>query len=63
LAFKSDWLYPAYQSQEIVKACKLSGVKTAYCEIDSKYGHDSFLIETEEETHLIRNFLKNVKAD
>ena len=23
IAFKSDWLYPAYQSQEIVKACKL----------------------------------------
>lgn len=61
LAFKSDWLYPVYQSQEIVKACKMAGVKTAYCEIDSKYGHDSFLVETEEETHLIRNFLKNVK--
>src|SRR5512135_3452058 len=26
MAFKSDWLYPTYQSQEIVKACKLSGV-------------------------------------
>jgi homoserine O-acetyltransferase len=22
IAFKSDWLYPAYQSKEIVKACK-----------------------------------------
>jgi homoserine O-acetyltransferase len=63
LAFKSDWLYPAYQSQEIVKACKLAGIGTVYCEIDSKYGHDSFLVEIEEETHLIRNFLKNVKVD
>lgn len=25
VAFKSDWLYPAYQSEEIVKACKLAG--------------------------------------
>jgi homoserine O-acetyltransferase len=58
LAFKSDWLYPAYQSQEIVKACKLAGVDASYCEITSTYGHDSFLLETEQETQLIRDFLK-----
>ena len=32
IAFKSDWLYPAYQSQEIVKACKKAGIETTYCE-------------------------------
>ena len=58
IAFKSDWLYPAYQSKEIVKACKLSGVEATYCEIDSTYGHDAFLLEIEEETHLIKHFLK-----
>ena len=60
LAFKSDWLYPAYQSQEIVKACKLAGVEASYCEINSTYGHDSFLLETEQETQLIGGFLKAV---
>ncbi|MGE5308895.1 MAG: homoserine O-acetyltransferase MetX [Deltaproteobacteria bacterium] len=60
LAFKSDWLYPAYQSKEIVRACKLSGVEASYCEIDSTYGHDAFLLETEEETHLISHFLKRL---
>ena len=60
LTFKSDWLYPAYQSQEIVKACKLSGVDASYCEVNSTYGHDSFLLETEQEGHLISNFLKSV---
>jgi homoserine O-acetyltransferase/O-succinyltransferase len=59
IAFKSDWLYPAYQSQEIVRACKLAGLDTTYCEVDSKYGHDAFLLETDEETHLIRHFLEN----
>jgi homoserine O-acetyltransferase len=58
MAFKSDWLYPAYQSKEIVKACKLSGVEATYCEIESTYGHDAFLLEVEEETHLISHFLK-----
>jgi len=60
LAFKSDWLYPAYQSREIVKACKLAGVDASYCEINSTYGHDAFLLEVEEETRLIRNFLRTV---
>jgi homoserine O-acetyltransferase len=60
LAFKSDWLYPAYQSQEIVKACKLASVDASYCEINSTYGHDSFLLETEQETQLIGDFLKAV---
>ena len=60
IAFKSDWLYPAYQSKEIVRACKLSGVDTTYCEIDSTYGHDAFLLEIKEETHLIKHFLRKV---
>ena len=60
LAFKSDWLYPSYQSQEIVKACKLAGVDASYCEINSNYGHDAFLLEVERETELISHFLKGV---
>jgi len=60
IAFRSDWLYPAYQSKEIAKACKLSGIDATYCEIDSTYGHDAFLLEIEEETHLISHFLKKV---
>ncbi|MCJ7633570.1 homoserine O-acetyltransferase [Candidatus Bathyarchaeota archaeon] len=58
IAFKSDWLYPTYQSQEIVKACKLAGVDATFCEITSTYGHDAFLLEVEEETHLIKSLLK-----
>ncbi len=60
ISFKSDWLYPAYQSKEIVKACKLAGVQTTYCEIDSTYGHDAFLLEVQEESHLLKHFLKKV---
>lgn len=60
IAFKSDWLYPTYQSQEIVKACKLAGVDATYCEIKSTYGHDAFLVEIEEEGTLIKHFLNTV---
>ena len=60
IAFKSDWLYPAYQSKEIVRACKLAGLDATYCEIDSTCGHDAFLLEVGEETYLITHFLKRV---
>ncbi|OPX96157.1 MAG: Homoserine O-acetyltransferase [Syntrophorhabdus sp. PtaB.Bin006] len=60
IAFKSDWLYPAYQSQEIAKACKLAGIEAIYCELNSNYGHDAFLIEVEEQSHLIKYFLRKV---
>lgn len=60
IAFKSDWLYPAYQSQEIARACKLAGVEAIYCELNSTYGHDAFLVEVEEQSHLIKHFLERV---
>ncbi|MFH1039484.1 MAG: homoserine O-acetyltransferase [PVC group bacterium] len=60
IAFKSDWLYPAHQSKEIVTALKRATIPATYCEIDSTYGHDAFLLEIEEETHLIRHFLRKV---
>jgi len=57
IAFHSDWLYPLYQSQEIVRQLKMRQVDATYCEIQSTYGHDAFLLEVEEETHLIKHFL------
>ena len=60
IAFKSDWLYPAYQTKEIVRVCKLAGLDTTYCEIESDYGHDAFLLEIDEESHLIKHFLERV---
>lgn len=60
IAFSSDWLYPPYQSREIVKALKMNGSDVTYCEISSDYGHDAFLIEFEEETILISHFLEKV---
>lgn len=57
IAFKSDWLYPTYQSQEIVKQLKARGIDSTYCEINSTYGHDAFLVEVEEQTNLIKHFI------
>jgi len=60
ISFKSDWLYPPYQSVGIVRKLKAGSVDASYCEIDSSYGHDAFLIEVKEETSLVKHFLNRI---
>jgi homoserine O-acetyltransferase len=57
ISFTSDWLYPSYQSQEIVRALRGRVKDVAYVELPSNYGHDAFLIEAGEQTELVRGFL------
>jgi homoserine O-acetyltransferase len=57
ISFSSDWLYPSYQSQEIVRALRARNCDVAYIELQSNYGHDSFLVDVAEQTDLIRGFL------
>lgn len=63
ISFDSDWLYPSWQSKEIVKFLMSKRVSTTYCEISSPHGHDSFLLEFEEETKLIKHFLEKVQNE
>lgn len=57
IAFTTDWLFPPAQSKEIVKALRANNVACSYCELESPYGHDAFLLEKEHITHLISHFL------
>lgn len=63
ISFTSDWLYPSYQSQEIVRALRSRNVDVAYCELPSNYGHDAFLVDVAEQTDLIRGFLASTFRD
>jgi homoserine O-acetyltransferase len=60
ISFKSDWLYPSHQSREIVKELKRARIDATYCELDSTYGHDAFLVETDAQTRMITHFLDNL---
>ena len=60
VSFTSDWLYPSYQAKEIVVALMREHKDVSYVEIDCPFGHDSFLLETERQTPMIRSFLKTV---
>jgi homoserine O-acetyltransferase len=57
ISFTSDWLYPSYQSLEIVSALRSRNRDVAYCELSSNYGHDAFLVDVGEQTELVRGFL------
>jgi homoserine O-acetyltransferase len=57
ISFTSDWLYPPYQSLEIVKALRGRNCDVAYCNLDARYGHDSFLVEVEQQTEVVGGFL------
>ncbi len=59
ISFSSDWLYPPYQSQEIVRVLRRLNRDVAYSDLQSNYGHDAFLVDVVEQTDLIRGFLKS----
>ena len=63
ISFTSDWLYPSSQSQEMVRALKANDVDVSYVEIQSDYGHDAFLVEFEDQTRVISNYLVKVQKE
>src|SRR4051794_23865945 len=63
MSFTSDWLYPTYQSLEIVSALRGRNRDVAFCELPSNYGHDAFLVDVAEQTDLVRGFLTSTFRD
>lgn len=47
VSYTSDWLFPTSQSREIVRALVEARKDVTFCELDSPYGHDAFLIDPE----------------
>lgn len=57
ISFTSDWLFPTYQSKEMVFAMLREGCEASFTEIKSPYGHDAFLLEVSQQDKIIRSFL------
>lgn len=60
VSFTSDWLYPTYQSRELVQSLKKNGLDVSFCEIEADCGHDAFLLPNSRLDALIAGFLKGV---
>ncbi len=63
VSFTSDWLFPPEQSREMVRGMLKNGLDVSYCNIESSYGHDAFLLEDDTLGRLISNFLSNLETD
>jgi len=61
ISFSSDWLYPPYYSQDIVYALARQRKNVTYCNIQSAYGHDAFLLEVNVLSKVIGGFIDHVK--
>ncbi|MBN1900989.1 homoserine O-acetyltransferase [Candidatus Sumerlaeota bacterium] len=61
-SISSDWLFPPSQSLEMVKALRSANHDVTYFQIQSQYGHDAFLLETDTLTRLIKAFLKRISG-
>jgi homoserine O-acetyltransferase len=65
LSYSSDWLFPPEESRTLVEALIAGGKRVTYCNVESSYGHDSFLLEHNLEVYgeLVRAFLANLKGE
>ncbi len=57
VSFSSDWLFTPAQSEAIVDALVANGRDVSFCNIDSSYGHDAFLLESDTLGAFINCFL------
>jgi homoserine O-acetyltransferase len=59
VSYSTDWLFPTYQSKELVYSMMRVGRDVSYSELASPYGHDSFLLETARQEVLISSYLNS----
>ncbi len=65
MSFTSDWLFPPFQSQQIVDTLIAADKPVSYCNVESGCGHDAFLLPDDVATYgeMIRAFLANLSGD
>ena len=56
-SYKSDWIYPPHQSEELYSLAQAAGKKCRYVDIDLPYGHDAFLLDGELQGKEVTEFL------
>lgn len=57
LSFSSDWHYPVRDSVEIERALQAAGKRVEHVTIQSRAGHDAFLVDEDEQRPHIEGFL------
>lgn len=60
ITFSTDWLFPPEELKNTARTLMSLEKEVTYCNIDAPQGHDAFLLEVEDQTKIIKNFLKGV---
>lgn len=60
VSFSSDWLFPEYHGRDMARTLIENGNDVTFCNIQSDYGHDAFLLEAETLSKLMIGFLSNI---
>jgi homoserine O-acetyltransferase len=60
LSFTSDWLYPTSESLIIADALRRLGRPVEHIELDSRAGHDAFLVDYEPQGPIVEEFLASL---
>ena len=65
MSFSSDWLFPPFQSQELVDGLIANEKPVSYCNVETDCGHDAFLLPNQLVVYgeLMRAFLANLHGD
>lgn len=63
MAISSDWLYATKESKKMVKVLMKLNKEVTYCEIESPYGHDGFLLSQIQFGNVIGPFLEALSGE
>ncbi|MFT6406722.1 MAG: homoserine O-acetyltransferase [Arenicella sp.] len=63
ISFSSDWRFSPERSREIVRALQSNKLQVSYAEVTSPQGHDSFLLDIDDYTRVVRSYLNRIARD
>ena len=65
MSFSSDWLFPTFQSKQMLRALISCGKCVSYCNVESDCGHDAFLLPNDFDRYgeIMRGFLDTTTVD
>jgi len=63
VSFTSDWRFSPERSREIVRALQSNKLNVSYAEVASSQGHDSFLLEIDDYTNVMRSYLNRIARE
>ena len=63
VSFTTDWRFPPERSREIVDAIVAAGRDASYVNVESIYGHDSFLLEIPRYHSVFRSYMNSMARE